>query len=179
MKHADTDPKRMLVDGSERRLFHICATRATHELQVSWAGDPTGYLESCTEVADRRSGFDVTEYLGCELDTATLADDPARFRIAGQDYVAGGRQIVRVLNSHLEGPRGGVDYLTDRASRLRKRSGAGPARLDGPRLGALRRQSGYAVRDTSCTSASSASAMRCSVLTVGLVEPRSMRLMSA
>ena len=34
MKHADTDPKRMLVDGSERRLFHICATRATHELQV-------------------------------------------------------------------------------------------------------------------------------------------------
>ena len=33
MKYADTDPKRMLVDGSERRLFHICATRAAHELQ--------------------------------------------------------------------------------------------------------------------------------------------------
>ena len=35
MKHADTDPKRRLVDGSERWLSHICATRATHELQVS------------------------------------------------------------------------------------------------------------------------------------------------
>ena len=46
MKHADTDPKRMLVDGSERRLFHICATQATHKLQVSWAGAPTRYLES-------------------------------------------------------------------------------------------------------------------------------------
>ena len=103
MKHADTDPKRMLVDGSERRLFHICATRATHELQVSWAGAPTKYLESCAEVADRRSGFDVADYLGCELDTATLTEDPACFRIAGQDYVAGGRQIARVLGSYLDG----------------------------------------------------------------------------
>ena len=106
MKFADTDPKRILVDGSERRLFHICATRATHELQVSWAGAPTGYLELCAEVADRRSGFDVTEYLGCELDTATLADDSACFRIAGQDYVAGGRQIARVLAAHVQATDG-------------------------------------------------------------------------
>ena len=43
----------------------------------------------------------MTEYLGCELDTATLADDPADFRIAGQDYVAGGRQIALVLAAHV------------------------------------------------------------------------------
>ena len=84
--------------------MHICATRATHELQVSWAGAPTPYLERCAEMADRRSGFNVDGYLSCELDTATLEEDPACFRIAGQDYVAGGRQIARVLNSHLEGP---------------------------------------------------------------------------
>ena len=46
---------------------------------------------------------DVTQYLGCELDAATLEDDPAGFRIAGQDYVAGGRQIARVLCAHLAG----------------------------------------------------------------------------
>jgi hypothetical protein len=103
MKYADTDPKRMPVDGSERRLFHVSATCATHELQVSWVGDPTGYLERCAEVADCRSGFDVAQFLGCELDTAILEDDPADSRIAGQDYVAGGRQIARVLSAHLDG----------------------------------------------------------------------------
>jgi hypothetical protein len=68
---------------------------------MSWVGDPTSYLERCAEVADCSSGFDVTQYLGCELDTAALEDDPAGFRIAGQDYVAGGRQIARVLSAHL------------------------------------------------------------------------------
>jgi len=57
----------------------------------------------CAEVADRRSGFDVTRYLGCELDTAALEEDPGCFRIAGQDYVAGGRQIAQVLSEHLAG----------------------------------------------------------------------------
>ena len=102
MNKAETDGLRALVDAAERRLFHICCTRATHDLQVSWVGAPTDYLELCSAVADQRSGFDVTSYLSCELDTAMLADDPACFRIAGQDYVAGGRQIARVLEAYLE-----------------------------------------------------------------------------
>jgi hypothetical protein len=53
-------------------------------------------------VADCRSGFDVAQFLGCELDTAMLEEDPADFRIAGHDYVAGGRQIARVLAAHLQ-----------------------------------------------------------------------------
>ena len=103
MKYADTDPKRMLVDGSERRLFHVSAIRAAHELQVSWVGDPTGYLERCAEVADCRSGFNVAQFLGCELDTAMPGEDPGCLRIAGQDCVAGGRQIALVLSYHVEG----------------------------------------------------------------------------
>ena len=99
----ETDVKKSLAHDAERRLLHVSATRATHGLQVSWVGDPTDYLERCGEVPDCRSGFDVTHYLGCELNTAALEEDPAGFRIAGQDYVAGGRQIARVLSSHLEG----------------------------------------------------------------------------
>ena len=73
---------------------------------MSWVGNPTEYLEACHEAAERASGFDVARYLGVELDTATLEEDPAGFRIAGQDYVAGGRQIARVLSEHLVGHEG-------------------------------------------------------------------------
>jgi len=101
LEKAETDAKWGLVHDAERRLFHVSATRATHELQVSWVGDPTGYLELCAEVADCRSGFDVAQFLACELDTAMLEGDSAGFRIAGQDYVAGGRQIARKLSAYL------------------------------------------------------------------------------
>jgi len=103
LEKAENDAKRSLVHDAERRLFHVSATRATHELQVSWIGKPTDYLERCAEVADCRSGFDVGQFLGCELDTAMLEDDPANFQIAGRDYVAGGRQIARVLSAYLAG----------------------------------------------------------------------------
>ena len=103
LEKAENDAKRSLVQDAERRLFHVSVTRATHELQVSWVGKPTDYLERCAEVAECRSGFDVAQFLGCELDTAMLEEDPADFRIAGQDYVAGGRQIARVLGEHLAG----------------------------------------------------------------------------
>jgi hypothetical protein len=103
LEKAENDVKRSLVHDAERRLFHVSATRATHELRVSWIGKPTDYLERCAGVADCRSGFDVDQFLGCELDTATLEEDPAGFRIAGQDYVAGGRQIARVLSAYLAG----------------------------------------------------------------------------
>jgi len=102
LEKAETDARKSLVLDAARRLLHVSATRATHELQVSWVGDPTGYLERCAEVADCRSGFDVTQYLGCELDTAALEEDTAGIRIAGLDYVAGGRQLARVLSAHLE-----------------------------------------------------------------------------
>jgi len=106
LEKAENDATRSLVHDAERRLFHVSATRATHELQVSWVGKPTDYLERCAEVADCKSGFDVAQFLGCELDTARLVDDPAGFRIAGQDYVAGGRQIALVLAAHVQASDG-------------------------------------------------------------------------
>ena len=100
---AETDAKRRSVLQIERSLLYVSATRATHELQVSWVGHRTEYLETCHEAAEPASGFDVAQHLGVELDTATLEDDLADFRIAGQDYVAGGRQIAQVLSEHLDG----------------------------------------------------------------------------
>jgi hypothetical protein len=102
LEKAANEAERRSVLGIERALLHVSATRATHELHVSWVGRPTPYLDGCSELADSRSGLAVEQYLGVELDTATLATDPAGFRIAGQDYVAGGRQIARVLCAHLE-----------------------------------------------------------------------------
>jgi len=101
LKSAETEEQRQQAVERERSVLHVSATRATHELHLSWVGTPTVYLAGCEDLAEQRNGFDIEPYLGVELDTAALDGDPAGFRLQGQDYVAGGRQIAATLESYL------------------------------------------------------------------------------
>ena len=106
LSEAEGDTQRKDVEQRERSLLHISATRATHELYVSWVGSPSEYLDRCDEAAEVSTGFNVTRCLEVELDTTSLADDPAGFRLGGHDHVAGGRQIARTLDTYLEANEG-------------------------------------------------------------------------
>ena len=86
----------------ERNLLHVAVTRASESVVLSWAGEPSPFLDRALGDVEITRGVQVRDYGGVRLDTSRLQHDPAGLRQSAADSEIGAKQIATFLRPYAE-----------------------------------------------------------------------------